>query len=85
MLKGAIKLLCISSMAVATLPVYGADASVYRNDFSDSSAKLLTVGRGTTHVAPSGVLVSKDNYASFGTPDMKDYSVSFRLTGIFSE
>ncbi len=78
MLKGAIKLLCISSMAVATLPVYGADASVYRNDFSDSSAKLLTVGRGTTHVAPSGVLVSKDNYASFGTPDMKDYSVSFR-------
>lgn len=74
----SIKMLCVSSMVVASLSATGADAAIYRNDFSNPSEKLLTVGRGSTHVGREGVLVSKDNYASFGAPDMKDYSVSFR-------
>ena len=66
----SIKMLCVSSMVVASLSATGADAAIYRNDFSNPSEKLLTVGRGSTHVGREGVLVSKDNYAYFGAPDM---------------
>ncbi len=72
-------------MAIASLWAYGADAPVYRNDFSNLDEKLLTVGRGTTGISKNGVLLSKGNYAQFGDSTLRDYSVTFRARAPKSE
>ncbi len=46
-------------------------------DFSDSALPLTTVGRGSCSVT-DGVLRSQGAYALFGSPDMKNYSFSFK-------
>lgn len=63
--------------AVTSLSAVADDMKAYRNDFSDPNEKFVTVGRGSTAIS-DGMLVSRDNYALFGTPDMKNYSVTFR-------
>lgn len=49
----------------------------YSNDFSDSAAKLITVGRGTCRVA-DGVFHSRGSYAKFGNPQWRNYEMAFR-------
>ncbi|MBR4597295.1 MAG: hypothetical protein IKO42_02730, partial [Opitutales bacterium] len=55
---------------------FGAQGA-YKNDFSNSKTKLETVGRGETKIV-NGSLFSKDSYACFGDPSLKNYSFSFR-------
>ena len=49
----------------------------WNNDFSDASESLKTVGRGSCAIN-DGVFRSHGSYALFGSPEMKDYSFSFR-------
>lgn len=64
-------MLCLSTEARQEF----SDKTIF--DFSDMSEELTTVGRGACDIR-DGVLRSRGSYALFGSPDMKDYSFSFR-------
>ena len=49
----------------------------WQSDFSDSTAKLKTIGRGNCTIA-NGVFISKDAYANFGKAEWKNYVVKFK-------
>lgn len=49
----------------------------FKTDFSDATASLKTIGRGTNKIE-NGVLKSKDAYACFGDMSSKNYSISFK-------
>jgi len=54
-----------------------ADSQSLTEDFSDNTTTLNIVGRGNCSVK-DGLLHAKDAYALFGSPDWKDYTVSFK-------
>lgn len=72
-----LKILCLSLAVASSMGAIAADGKSYTNDFANVRERLVTVGRGSTCVK-DGMLVSKDNYALFGTQDMKNYSITFR-------
>ncbi len=52
-------------------------ASAYENDFSNSSERLTTVGRGDCRIA-EGVLTTRGAYALFGNDALQNYTLTFR-------
>ncbi len=62
--------------ALTARPVNG-DNSALSYNFSDSTQPLTTVGRGSCSIT-DGVFRSQGAYALFGTPDMRNYTFSFK-------
>lgn len=69
------KFLCLILVCLS-LTVLAHEASGHIN-FSENSETLLTVGRGCCQIK-DGVLHSKGAYAVFGSPELRNYSFSFR-------
>ena len=69
------KYLCLFLVCLS-LTVLAHEASGHIN-FSENSETLLTVGRGCCQIK-DGVLHSKGAYAVFGSPELRNYSFSFR-------
>ena len=55
----------------------GGHAQSLENDFSNKNEVLQTVGKGSCNIR-DGVLYTKGNYALFGEPSWKNYTVSFK-------
>lgn len=55
----------------------GVHAQSLENDFSNKDEVLQTVGKGSCNIT-DGVLKTKGNYALFGEPSWKNYTVSFK-------
>lgn len=64
-------------VALAFTAFSGYAQSEWKNDFSDPSEMLKTVGRGECNLV-NGIFHSQGSYACFGRPEWKNYSMSFR-------
>lgn len=62
---------------LAFMVLSGYSQSIWKNDFSDPAEMLKTVGRGECNII-NGIFHSKGSYACFGSPEWKNYSMSFK-------
>lgn len=72
--------LLAAAFGLSCLTMQGQDISSVRReffDFSDSTEHLTTIGRGSCHIH-NGTFHSKGAYAVFGSPELKNYTFSFK-------
>lgn len=75
------KILLTCFSCLCCLNSQGQENTSWNNDFSNSKETLKTVGRGSCTIQ-DGVLRSQGAYALFGSPDMKNYTFSFRARSL---
>lgn len=72
-----LKLFYITTFCLCLLSGNLPAQETFKQDFSDSSIPLKTVGRGENSIR-NGVLLSRDAYACFGDTKLTDYSFQFK-------